>query len=83
MKINFLLIKKWFEEKQHQIENLDQQLKKLHTSIDALIHHRKELTSTTGQFSKSIAMLGNCEVIKLYLLFTNYLFIILIILLIE
>jgi len=51
----------WYEEKQQQVDNLDQQLRKLHASVEALIHHRKELTSTTGQFSKSIAMLGNCE----------------------
>ena len=43
------------------MDNLDQQLRKLHASVEALIHHRKELTSTTGQFSKSVAMLGNCE----------------------
>jgi sorting nexin-1/2 len=51
----------WFEEKQNQIENLDQQLRKLYTSVEALIHHRKELTQTTGAFAKSAAMLGNCE----------------------
>ncbi|CAG2121693.1 unnamed protein product, partial [Medioppia subpectinata] len=51
----------WFEEKQNQIESLDQQLKKLYTSVEALIHHRRELTQTTGAFAKSAAMLGNCE----------------------
>ncbi|XP_054159391.1 sorting nexin-2-like [Oppia nitens] len=51
----------WFEEKQNQIENLDQQLRKLYTSVEALIHHRKELTQTTGAFARSAAMLGNCE----------------------
>ena len=33
----------------------------MYTSVDALIHHRKELTLTTGAFAKSAAMLGNCE----------------------
>ncbi|RWS17212.1 Sorting nexin-2-like protein [Dinothrombium tinctorium] len=51
----------WFEEKQNQIESLDQQLRKLSASVDALVHHRKELTSTTGAFAKSAAMLGNSE----------------------
>ncbi|GFQ81676.1 sorting nexin-1 [Trichonephila clavata] len=51
----------WFEEKQHQIENLDQQLRKLHTSVESLVIHRKELAVNTGAFSKSAAMLGNCE----------------------
>lgn len=37
------------------------QLRKLHASVDALIHHRRELTLTTGAFAKSAAMLGNCE----------------------
>uniref|UniRef100_A0A4W3ICD4 Sorting nexin 2 n=1 Tax=Callorhinchus milii TaxID=7868 RepID=A0A4W3ICD4_CALMI len=31
----------WFEEKQQQFENLDQQLRKLHTSVDLLVCHRK------------------------------------------
>lgn len=31
----------WFEEKQQQFENLDQQLKKLHASVEALVCHRK------------------------------------------
>ncbi|XP_067139466.1 sorting nexin-2-like isoform X2 [Centruroides vittatus] len=51
----------WFEEKQHQIENLDQQLRKLHSSVEALVHHRKELSSSTASFAKSAAMMGNCE----------------------
>lgn len=51
----------WFEEKGHQIENLDQQLRKLYASVDALIHHRKELSTSTGAFAKSCAILGNCE----------------------
>jgi sorting nexin-1/2 len=51
----------WFEEKQQQIEALDQQLRKLHSSIDALVNHRKELALNTGQFAKSAAMLGNAE----------------------
>ncbi|XP_015918072.1 sorting nexin-2 isoform X2 [Parasteatoda tepidariorum] len=51
----------WFEEKQHQIENLDQQLRKLHASVESLVLHRKELAANTGAFAKSAAMLGNIE----------------------
>lgn len=36
---NYLL--QWFEEKQQQIENLDQQLRKLHSSVESLVLHRK------------------------------------------
>lgn len=51
----------WFEDKQQQLEALDQQLKKLHSSIEALVQHRKELSLNTGSFAKSVAMLGNAE----------------------
>lgn len=52
---------KWFGDKALQLNNLDTQLKKLHTSVGALIHHRKLLTSTTGSFARSVAILGNVE----------------------
>ncbi|XP_077598052.1 sorting nexin-2 [Stigmatopora nigra] len=51
----------WFEEKQQHFENLDLQLRKLHTSIDSLVCHRKELSLYGAQFAKSAAMLGNSE----------------------
>jgi len=51
----------WFEDKAEQIESLDQQLRKLQASVDALIHHRKELSSSTSSFARSCAILGNCE----------------------
>lgn len=40
---------------------MDQQLRKLQASVDALVHHRKELSTSTGSFAKSCAILGNCE----------------------
>lgn len=40
---------------------MDLQLRKLQASVDALIHHRKELSTSTGAFAKSCAILGNCE----------------------
>ncbi|KAK7115344.1 sorting nexin-2-like isoform X2 [Littorina saxatilis] len=51
----------WFEEKQQQIEALDQQLHKLHGSMEALVAHRRELSQATAVFAKSAAMLGNVE----------------------
>ncbi|BFY97232.1 hypothetical protein BsWGS_00271 [Bradybaena similaris] len=51
----------WFEEKQQQVEALDLQLRKLHTSIETLSQHRKELSLNTAAFAKSAAMLGNVE----------------------
>ncbi|XP_071512033.1 sorting nexin-2-like [Diadema antillarum] len=51
----------WFEEKQHMIDSLDAQLKKLHTSVESMVTGRKELASTTSSFAKSAAMLGNSE----------------------
>lgn len=51
----------WFEEKQQQLENLDNQLRKLHCSIETLVHHRKQLSHQTASFAKSAAMLGNAE----------------------
>ncbi|KAI0208323.1 Sorting nexin-2 [Lamellibrachia satsuma] len=51
----------WFEEKQQQIDALDQQLRKLHASIEALVIHRKDLAMNTGSFAKSAAMVGNAE----------------------
>ncbi|KAM9672614.1 LOW QUALITY PROTEIN: sorting nexin-2-like [Trichechus inunguis] len=51
----------WFEEKQQQFENVDQQLRKPHASVEALVYHRKELSANTAAFAKSAAMLGNSE----------------------
>ncbi|XP_014676162.1 PREDICTED: sorting nexin-2-like [Priapulus caudatus] len=51
----------WFEEKQQQLENLDNQLRKLHASVEALLHHRKQLSVQTASFAKSAAMLGSAE----------------------
>ncbi|KAM4754196.1 sorting nexin-2-like isoform 3-T3 [Cyanocitta cristata] len=57
----FLESSEWFEEKQEQFENLDQQLRKLHASVEALVCHKKELSANTAAFAKSAAMLGNSE----------------------
>ncbi|NP_001171861.1 sorting nexin 2 [Saccoglossus kowalevskii] len=51
----------WFEDKSQQIDSLDQQLKKLHSSVEALVNHRKDLSTATATFAKSAATLGNAE----------------------
>ncbi|ESO92389.1 hypothetical protein LOTGIDRAFT_162699 [Lottia gigantea] len=51
----------WFEEKQLQVNALDIQLRKLHTSVETLAMHRKDLSVSTASFAKSAAMLGNIE----------------------
>ncbi|XP_067829545.1 sorting nexin-1-like [Heptranchias perlo] len=51
----------WFEEKFQEIENEDQQLRKLHAVVETLVNHRKELAMNTAIFAKSAAMLGSSE----------------------
>lgn len=51
----------WFEEKQQQVDSLEQQLRKLHIAFEALVHHKKELALNTASFAKSAATLGNAE----------------------
>lgn len=51
----------WFQEKQQQVEAFDLQLRKLHSSIEALSAHRRDLSMCTASFAKSAAMLGNVE----------------------
>ncbi|KAI5100163.1 sorting nexin 1 [Silurus meridionalis] len=51
----------WFEEKLHEVENEDQQLRKLHAVVESLVNHRKELSMNTAVFAKSVAMLGSSE----------------------
>jgi len=51
----------WFEEKQQQIDSLEQQLRKLHAAFEGLVHHKKELSVNAASFAKSAATLGNAE----------------------
>lgn len=51
----------WFEEKFQEVENEEQQLRKLHGVVDALVNHRKDLCMNTAVFAKSMAMLGTSE----------------------
>ncbi|XP_053573358.1 sorting nexin-1 [Bombina bombina] len=51
----------WFEEKYQDVECEEMHLRKLHTVVEALVNHRKELAVNTAQFAKSLAMLGSSE----------------------
>nr|XP_020461529.1 sorting nexin-1 [Monopterus albus] len=51
----------WFEDKFQEVVNEEQQLRKLHSVVDSLVSHRKELCGNTAVFAKSMAMLGNSE----------------------
>ena len=51
----------WFEEKTVTIENLDNQLRKLHVATEAMVEYRKTLSGHTYSLSKSLAMLGSAE----------------------
>ena len=51
----------WFEEKNHNFEQLDQQLRRLHVSTEALADYRKSLAHSTGHLSKSLAILSGSE----------------------
>ncbi|CAG7667466.1 unnamed protein product [Allacma fusca] len=51
----------WFEEKIQNIEALENQLRKVHTSIEVLVINRKESAQSTGSFAKSAAILSNSD----------------------
>ena len=51
----------WFEEKQQQVENLEQQLRRLHNALEGLVQNRKDLSASSALFAKSAATLGNAE----------------------
>ncbi|XP_076068615.1 sorting nexin 1 isoform X2 [Oratosquilla oratoria] len=51
----------WFEEKTQQIESLDNQLHKLHASLEGLVNYRRELAISTAIFAKSVAVLSSVE----------------------
>ncbi|CAL8088484.1 unnamed protein product [Orchesella dallaii] len=51
----------WFEERIQNIEALENQLRKVHTSIELLVAYRRDLAAATGNFSKSAAILSNAE----------------------
>lgn len=51
----------WFGEKLADIEAEEQQLRRLHALVDSMVTHRKDLSSNTAMFAKSIGMLGGSE----------------------
>uniref|UniRef100_A0A1I8MLZ7 PX domain-containing protein n=1 Tax=Musca domestica TaxID=7370 RepID=A0A1I8MLZ7_MUSDO len=51
----------WFDDKITEVENLDNNLQKLHSALKSLVTTRKELANLTGMVAKSAAMLSTCE----------------------
>merc|ERR1719510_2412877 len=51
----------WFEEKNNTIEQLENQLRKLHQATENLVWYRKELGYATNNMSKSLAVLSGSE----------------------
>ena len=50
-----------FEEKTNTIEQLENQLRKLHQATEALVWYRKDLGYATNNVSKSLAVLSGSE----------------------
>ncbi|XP_017776336.1 PREDICTED: sorting nexin-2-like [Nicrophorus vespilloides] len=51
----------WFENKLVHVEGLENQLRKLHYNVEAMVSYRKELANLTNGVSRSAAMLSVCE----------------------
>ncbi|KRZ52593.1 Sorting nexin-2 [Trichinella nativa] len=51
----------WFNEKQYEIEQLDDELRKLNHKTEQLVNMRKEYAHSTESFCKSLSMLTACE----------------------
>jgi len=51
----------WFEEKTTHVEQMESQLKKLSSIVEAVVGCRRELAVATGQFSQSTAILATTE----------------------
>jgi len=51
----------WFEEKTTHVEQMESQLKKLYSIVEAVVSCRRELAVATGQFAQSTAILATTE----------------------
>merc|ERR1719322_703871 len=51
----------WFEEKSEVMEQLDHQLRRLHSSTEALFEYRRALANSTGSLSRALAALSSAE----------------------
>lgn len=51
----------WFEDKLVSVEALENQLRKLHTNVEAMVTYRKELANLTNGVARSAALLSSCE----------------------
>ena len=52
---------RWYEDKQTQIEELDTQVRKLHSASEVLVSLRREVAINTSAFAKSVALLSGSE----------------------
>lgn len=51
----------WFEEKSEVMDQLDHQLRRLHSSTEALFEYRRALANSTGSLSRALAALSSAE----------------------
>uniref|UniRef100_A0A915HPD0 PX domain-containing protein n=1 Tax=Romanomermis culicivorax TaxID=13658 RepID=A0A915HPD0_ROMCU len=51
----------WFQDKQEEIEDLEEQLKKLHDAFETLIFNRRESSNSIDSFCKALSLLAACE----------------------
>lgn len=58
------LFAQWFEEKQQQIETLDQQLKKLHQCVETLVIQRKGMYHRNSSWCTSKGHWGTSNVVR-------------------
>jgi len=52
---------RWFEQAHGHIEELEEALQRLQSSVDTLVSNRRELSHSTDSFSKSLSMIASCE----------------------
>ncbi|KAI6195476.1 Sorting nexin-2 [Aphelenchoides besseyi] len=52
---------RWFEHVHGHVEELEDMLTRLQSSVDGLTGNRRELATATDQLSKAMSMIGSCE----------------------
>ncbi|KAJ1978004.1 Vacuolar protein sorting-associated protein vps5 [Dimargaris verticillata] len=57
----FVEVDEWFENRRHQLDALESQLKALHKAIEAAIRQRHELAGAYGELSANVLALSNVE----------------------
>ncbi|KAJ1974413.1 Vacuolar protein sorting-associated protein vps5 [Dimargaris xerosporica] len=57
----FVEVDEWFENRRHQLDALESQLKTLHKAIEAAVRQRRELAAAYGELSANVLALSNVE----------------------